>query len=52
MFLTFTLAGALVAPMAGMGFLGRKTGRAAFAVTSLLVHVIWGVMVGLIYVPR
>jgi hypothetical protein len=51
-FLTFTLAGALVAPMAGMGFLGRKTGRAAFAVTSLLVHVIWGVMVGLIYVPR
>jgi hypothetical protein len=50
--LAMTLAGALVAPMSGLGLLGRRTGGLAFALTSLLVHVIWGVLVGLIYVPR
>ncbi len=50
--LAVTLAGALVAPMAGLGFLGRKTGSPAFALTSLAVHALWGALVGLIYVPR
>jgi hypothetical protein len=51
-FLSFVLAGALVAPMSGLGFMGRRTGKPAFALTSLLVHVLWGLLVGLIYVPR
>jgi hypothetical protein len=52
LFLALTLAGALVAPMSGLGFMGRKTGGASFAVTSILVHLVWGATVGLIYVPR
>ena len=47
-----TLAGALVAPLTGIGFLGYKTGNARFAVTSLLMHAVWGIVVGLLYVPR
>jgi hypothetical protein len=50
--LSVTLAGALVAPMSGLGFLGRKTGGAGFALTNVLVHIVWGTLVGLIYVPR
>ena len=50
-FLAVTLAGALVAPMAGLGFLGRKTGGAGFGLTSLLVHLGWGALIGLVYVP-
>ncbi len=50
--LAMALAGALVAPMAGLGFMGRRTGNFRFATTNLLVHVTWGVLVGLIYVPR
>jgi hypothetical protein len=50
--LAFTLAGALVAPMAGLGFMGRKTGSLAFPLTNFLIHVGWGALVGLIYVPR
>jgi hypothetical protein len=52
MLLTLSLAGALVAPMSGLGFMGRKTGNARFALTSALVHVLWGFLVGAIYVPR
>ena len=47
-----TLAGALVAPLTGIGFLGYKTGNARFAVTSLLMHAVWGIVLGLLYVPR
>jgi hypothetical protein len=50
--LSVTLAGVLVAPMAGLGLMGRKTGTAAFAVTSVLIHILWGALVGIIYVPR
>jgi hypothetical protein len=50
--LAFTLAGALVAPMSGLGLMGRKTGSPSFALTNVLVHLAWGVLVGLIYVPR
>src|SRR6266704_3235319 len=34
--LAMVLAGALVAPMSGLGFMALKTGSAAFATTSLL----------------
>jgi hypothetical protein len=50
--LAFTLAGALVAPMSGLGLMGRKMGSPSFALTNVLVHLAWGVLVGLIYVPR
>ena len=50
--LALTLAGALVAPMSGLGFLGRKTGSPSFALTSLAVHALWGALIGLLYVPR
>jgi len=49
--LALVLAGALVAPMAGLGFMGRKTGSPAFALTSMLVHLVWGALVGAVYVP-
>jgi hypothetical protein len=51
-FLAIFLAGSLVAPMAGLGFLGRGTGGASFALTSLLIHLVSGLLVGAIYVPR
>jgi hypothetical protein len=50
-FLALTLAGALVAPLSGLGFMGWKHGRARFAITSLLLHALWGILVGLLYVP-
>ena len=50
--LAFVLAGALVAPMSGLGLMGRKAGGVRFAATNLFVHVLWGVLLGLIYVPR
>jgi hypothetical protein len=46
------LAGALVAPLSGLGLLGRKTGSPRFAVTSFLLHAIWGLVIGALYVPR
>lgn len=49
--LALLLAGALVAPMAGLGFMGRKTGNSRFAFTSVLVHLVWGALIGAIYVP-
>lgn len=50
-FLAMLLAGALVAPMSGLGLLGWKTGNARFAVTSTLLHLMWGAMIGAIYTP-
>jgi hypothetical protein len=50
--LAVMLAGALVAPMAGLGVMGRKTGSASFAATNVLVHALWGVLIGVLYVPR
>jgi len=46
------LAGILVAPMAGLGLLGRRTRSGRFIATNLLVHLAWGLLVGIIYVPR
>jgi hypothetical protein len=50
--LALTLAGALVAPLTGIGFLGYRTGNARFAVTNVLMHAVWGLVVGVLYVPR
>ena len=50
--LSLTLAGALVAPLTGIGFLGSKTGNARFAATNFLMHAVWGLLVGALYVPQ
>jgi hypothetical protein len=50
--LALTLAGALVAPLTGIGFLGYKTGDARFAATNVVMHAVWGLLVGALYVPR
>jgi hypothetical protein len=49
--LAVTLAGALVAPMSGLGLMGWRTGGARFAVTSILLHAVWGLIIALLYVP-
>jgi hypothetical protein len=50
--LAVTLAGALVAPISGLGFMGWKTKNPRFAVTTLLLHALWGGLVGVLYVPK
>jgi hypothetical protein len=40
------LAGALVAPLSGQGFMGLRGGSVRFAATNLLMHAVWGVLVG------
>lgn len=47
-----SLAGGLIAPMAGLGLMGWRTGTPSFAITNLLLHLLWGALVGLLYVPR
>src|SRR5437764_781321 len=49
--LAFVLAGALVVPSSGLGFMGLKTGNPRMALTSILLHAIWGLVIGLLYVP-
>lgn len=49
--LAVTLAGALVAPLTGLGFMGWRTGSARYGVTTVLVHAVWGLVVGALYVP-
>ena len=51
-FLSLVLAGSLVAPMAGLGMMARKTGSFRYALTSVVLHLIWGFLIGAIYVPR
>ena len=50
--LAFTLSGALVSPLAGLGFMGLKTGDFRFALANVLLHGLWGGLVGALYVPR
>ena len=51
--LALGLAGALVAPLSGQGFMGLRTGSFRFAATNVLMHAVWGLLVGVIYVvPR
>lgn len=47
--LGFVLAGAIVMPLSGAGFLGLKTGDHRLAVTMVLLNALWGFLVGLIY---
>jgi hypothetical protein len=49
--LALTLAGALVAPMSGLGFMGRRAGGSRFALTNILVHALWGILLGVLYTP-
>ena len=50
--LSMVFAGALVAPISGLGFMGWRTGNARFAVTNVLLHALWGIVAGMIYIPR
>jgi hypothetical protein len=50
--LAIVLAGGLVGPLSGIGFMGLKTANTRFALTNLLIHAVWGVVIGLLYVPR
>ena len=50
--LAVVLAGALVAPASGLGVMGWKTGDVRFATTSVLLHALWGLVLGMVYVPR
>lgn len=52
LFLAFFFAGALVSPLAGIGFLGRKTGDWRFMLTNILLHILWGGLIGVLYGPR
>lgn len=49
--LAVALAGALVAPLTALGFMGRRTANPRFALTNLLVHTLWGLVVGFLYTP-
>ncbi len=37
--------------MSGLGFMGIKTGSPRFALTNIVMHTVWGVLVGLLYSP-
>jgi hypothetical protein len=50
--LAIAFAGLLVAPMAGLGVMGRRAGGSRFALTSIVIHLVWGVAIGVLYVPR
>jgi uncharacterized membrane protein YeaQ/YmgE (transglycosylase-associated protein family) len=50
--LAFTLAGALVAPLTGLGFMGLKTRSLRFMLTNVLLHAVWGLLVAVLYIPR
>ena len=50
MVLAIGFAGALVAPLSGQGFMGLRDGNLRFAATNLLMHAVWGVLVGVIAV--
>ena len=49
-FLAVVLAGLLVAPLSGQGVMGVRTGSLRFAATDLVMHGVWGLLVGVIYV--
>jgi hypothetical protein len=49
LFLALALAGGLIVPLSGLGFMGRKAGGLRFAATTLLLHALWGLLLGLLY---
>jgi hypothetical protein len=48
-FLAVGLAGTLVVPLSGLGFMGWKAGGPRFVATDLLLHAVWGLVIGLLY---
>jgi len=48
--LAVLLAGGMVGPLSGIGFMGMKTSNPRFALTNLLMHAVWGVVIGALYV--
>jgi hypothetical protein len=50
-FLMLTLAGSIVMPLSGVGFMGIKSRSYKLALTAVLLHAIWGLLIGLVYVP-
>ncbi len=50
--LAVVLAGGLVGPLSGIGFMGLKTANSRFALTNLLMHTVWGLVIGALYVAR
>jgi hypothetical protein len=51
LFLSFFLSGSFLAPISGMGFLGRKTKSHRFMLTNIVLHLFWGGVLGFIYTP-
>jgi hypothetical protein len=51
-FLALVLAGGLIVPLSGLGFMGCKAGGWRFAATTLLLHAVWGLVIGLLYTGR
>lgn len=49
--LCLVLANGLVAPMSGMGIMGHKTGDHRFALTNIILHIVWGATIGFLYTP-
>jgi hypothetical protein len=51
--LALGLAGGLVAPLSGQGLMGLRGGNVRFVATNVLMHAVWGVLIGVIYIePR
>ena len=48
--LAVLLAGGMVGPLSGIGFMGMKTSNPRFALTNLLMHAVWGFVIGALYV--
>ena len=49
--LALTLSGSIIMPLSGVGFMGWKSGSYRVALTTLLLHSLWGLVVGIIYIP-
>ena len=47
--LALLLAGSLAAPLSGQGFMGSRTGDLRFAATTVVMHGVWGLLIGVIY---
>ncbi len=50
--LAVVLAGGLLGPLSGIGFMGFKTSNTKFALTAFLMHTVWGLVIGALYVTR
>ena len=50
LFLAVALAGTLIVPLSGLGFMGWKAGDPRFAITALLLHALWGLLIGPLYI--